>query len=134
VEEMRKKGYTDEQVYGITHLVEAPEWVMRDHMHKITDIVKDVCDKYGFDYYERRGHEPDMEAILKKNGNNGKAIYEAMSQAFSDFEKTIWKQSAKDREGFSFTHDNGYEGAIWEMIIPPSPDPKKSRDPLSFIK
>ncbi len=134
VEKWRKEGYTDEQIYYDTHVVEAPGGVMGDHMHEITGIVKDVCDKYGFDYYERRGHEPDMEAILKKNGKKGKSIYEAMSQAFSDFEKTIWQQTAKDREGFSFTHDNGYEGAIWKIIIPSSADPNKSRDPLSFIK
>lgn len=133
VAEMRKEGYTDEQIYYSTHVVKVPELEMADHIWKINDMIKDICDKNGFDYYERPGHMPDMEAILKKNGTKGKSIYETMNQTFSNFEKTIWQQTAKEREGFSFTHDNGYEGAIWKIIIPPSADPNKSRDPLSFI-
>jgi len=149
VAECRKEGYTDEQIYGFTHIVTAPELEMGAHISKIKDMVKDVCDKYGFDYYERRGHEPDMEAILKKNG---KKAYEALNQVFSDFERTLWQQGSKDREGFSSfqrklgeqglqngqdvssSHNGGFSGTIWEVLIPPSADPNKSRDPLSFIK
>jgi len=133
VAEYRKEGYTDERIYYGTHLGKALEIEMGSHIWEIKDMVKDICDKNGFDYYERPGHVPDMEAILKKNGTKGKSIYEAMNQAFSNFEKTIWQQTAKEREGFSFTHDNGFEGTIWEVLIPPSADPNKSRDPLSFI-
>ncbi|MBP2633649.1 MAG: hypothetical protein H6Q70_4277 [Firmicutes bacterium] len=149
VTEMREKGYTNEQIYDFTHIVTTPEFEMHEHIDEIKNMVKDVCDKNGFDYYERRGHMPDMEAILKKNG---KKAYEALNQVFSNFEKTIWLQGSKDRQGFSdfikkfglqgdqgtqdfsSTHNGGFDGTIWEVLIPPSADPNKSRDPLSFIK
>ncbi len=149
VSECYKESYTDEQIYGFTHIVTAPEIEMGSHIWEIKDMVKDVCAKYGFNYYERRGHMPDMEAILKENG---KAAYEALNQVFSEFEKNIWQQGSKDREGFSAfqrklgeqglqngqdvssSHNGGFSGTIWEVLIPPSADPNKSRDPLSFIK
>lgn len=148
VSECYKEGYTDEQIYGFTHIVTAPEIEMGSHIWEINDMVKDICDKNGFNYYERPGHMPDMEAILEENGI---AAYEAMNRAFSDFEKNIWLQGSKDREGFSVfqrklreqglqsdqkvpsTNNGGFGGSIWKILIPPSPDPNDTQDPLKFI-
>lgn len=99
IAQWRKEGKTNAEIYQSTHLQESMGMEFFDHFYEIRDIVKNVCDNYGFDYYEQRNGAPDMEAILKKGG--GKAAYKAMSQAFSDFDRTLRQQRSLKSQEYS---------------------------------
>lgn len=101
VEQLRKDGKTDDEIYECTHSITLSDWKMDGKIERqVGDIVKDVCAQYGFDYYERLGHRPKMEGILQ---GNGMKAYEVLSQVFSDYERDIWE--ARSRREAEFSED-----------------------------